>query len=216
MMLGMKAGWIAIACAVITGVGVALYSVNSHTFDNPSLIETRSPQGTYTVSFELKAGEADAVGLFTEFVKLKVTKSSQTFFEKDPFFAGRALEPHFKGAYPVIEWINDSSLRMGGNLASQPFRDEIKLINKTQEKLDVVEIFYGKYERFLIFDLEPELTLTLPASPQVSNGLPLAATVIYEATNFSTKQKRTKVIENFQRKNASEGPLKPVVEIVND
>ena len=92
----------------------------------------------------------------------------------------------------------------------------IKLINKTKEKLDVVEIFYGKYERFLIFDLEPQLTLTLPASPEVSNSLPLAATLIYEATNFSTKRKRTKMIENFQRKNASEGPLKLVVEIVDD
>lgn len=90
-----------------------------------------------------------------------MTKSSQTFFVKDPFFRGGSLDEHFKGAYPVIEWINDSSLRMGGNLASQPFRDEIKLINKTKEKLDIVEIFYGKYERFLIFDLEPELTLTL-------------------------------------------------------
>lgn len=70
--------------------------------------------------------------------------------------------------------------------------------------------------RNLIFDLEPQLTLTLPASPEVSNSLPLAATLIYEATNFSTKRKRTKMIENFQRKNASEGPLKLVVEIVDD
>jgi len=60
----MKAGWIAIACAVIMGVGVALYSVNSHTFDDPSVIETRSPQGTYTVLFELKAEEPNAMGWF--------------------------------------------------------------------------------------------------------------------------------------------------------
>jgi hypothetical protein len=215
MMLGMKIG-VAILCAVIVGVGVALYSANSRIFDDRSVVQTKSPQSTYTVLFELKPGEANGLGWSTEFVKLKVTKGSQIFFEKDPFFAGRELEPHFKGAYPVLEWINDSSLRMGSDLASQPFRDEIKLINKTKEKLDVVEIFYGKYERFLIFDLEPQVTLTLPASPQVSNNLPLAATVIYEATNFSTQRKRTKMIENFQRKDASEGPLKSVVKIVDD
>jgi hypothetical protein len=105
---------------------------------------------------------------------------------------------------------------MGGDLASQPFRDEIKVINKTKEKLDVVEIFYGRYERFLIFELEPQRTLTLPASPQVTNGLPLAATIVYEATNFSTKRMRTKMIESVQRKNSSEGPLKSVVEIVDE
>jgi hypothetical protein len=214
-MLSIKTGWIAIICAVILGVGVVLYSVKSSTADDPSVIETRSPQATYTVVFELKAGEANSLG-FTEVVKLTVTKGSQTFFVKDPFFGAGSLEAHFKGAHPVIEWINDSSVRMGGDLASQPFRDEIKVINKTKEKLDVVEIFYGRYERFLIFELEPQRTLTLPASPQVTNGLPLAATIVYEATNFSTKRMRTKMIESVQRKNSSEGPLKSVVEIVDE
>ena len=98
-MLGMKIGLV-VLCAVIVSVGVALYSANSRTFDDRSVVETSSPQGTYTVLFELKPGEANALGWST-----------------------------------------------------------------------VVEIFYGKHERFLIFDLEPQVTLTLLASPQVSNNL---------------------------------------------
>lgn len=212
----MKIGWVAIICAMTVGVGGALYSAEFQTLNDRSIVKTRSPQGTYTVLFELKPGKTNSLGFFTEFVKLKVTKGSQVFFVKDPFFAGRELELHFKGAYPVIEWVNDFSLRLGRDLASQPFRDEIELINKTKEKLDVVEIFYGKYERFLIFDLDPQITLTLHASPQVSDNLPLAATLIYEATKFSTKRKRAKMIHLVQRDDASEGPLKSVVEIVDD
>lgn len=159
--------------------------------------------------------DANSLGFFGEFVKLTVTRHHDVFFVKDPFFRGGQLELHFKGAYPAIEWVNNFSLRMGGDVASQPFRDEIKLINKTEEKLDVVEIFYGRYERFLIFDFEPQATLTLPASPQFSINQPAAANVIYEATSLSTGHKRANIIETVQRKSASDGPLKTTVEIVD-
>ena len=214
-MLKLKTRVLAFICVLSVGAAVALYSATSRNSEHDPIVETRSPQGTYTVLFERKTGAANSLGFFAEFVKLTVTRNHDIFFVKDPFFGGGKLELHFKGAYPVIQWVNDFSLRMGGDVASQPFRDEIKLINKTGEKLDVVEIFYGRYERFLIFDFEPQANLTLPASPQFSVNLPAAANVIYEATTLSTGHKRSKIIENVQRKSASDGPLKTVVEIVD-
>ena len=212
-MLKFKTRVLSLICLLTVGAAVALYSATSRSPERDSIVETRSPQGTYTVLFERRKGAANALGFFPEFVKLTVTRNHDLFFVKDPFFGGGKLELHFKGAYPVIEWVNDFSLRMGGDLASQPFRDEINLINKTEEKLDVVEIFYGRYERFLIFDLEPQATLTLLASPQFSVNQPPAANVIYEATSLSTGHKRSNIIENVQRKSASDGPLKTAVEI---
>lgn len=213
-MLTWKIKTFVVIVIVIIGIAVSLYAYSA-TVNGDFSIETRSPHGTFRVVFEGQTSGLNSRSsqFLSEKVSLKVFKGQKLYFTKDPFFGGDALEMHFKGAYPTIEWINDSVLRMGGNTSAQPFLDEIKISNNTEEKLGVVEVFYGRYERFLLFDFDPGTSLTLSASPQFSVGMPPASTVIYKATNLASRQAALRMIKLKERNTASDGPLRIAVEI---
>lgn len=211
----MKLRSVAIASIVIGGAAITLLASYIAVISHDFRIETQSPQRTYQVTFDGKAEARNSgtIEFSTERVKLTVLKAGKEYYVKDPFFGEGTLGLHFKAAYPVIEWINDFTIRMGGDLSSQPFHDEIRVLNETKETLGVVEIFYGRYERFLIFDFAPGTSLTLSASPQFSVNLPPASTVIYRATNLGTRQERMGTVEGRKRKTPSEGPIKTTIEI---
>jgi hypothetical protein len=208
----------ALSSILISAAAISLCAVYSvGTLRDEFKIETTSPQGTYRVTFEGKTNPriSPLAEFSSERVKLSVIKAQEIYFVKDPFFGEGALDRHFRGAFPVIEWLNDSALRLGGNLSEQPFHDEIELSNGTKENLGIVEVFYGKYERFLIFDFAPGRHLMLSASPQFSVNLPPASTVIYKATNLATGRERVRMVEGIKRKTPSEGAAKIVVEITD-
>ena len=170
-------------------------------------IETRSPTGTYTLLFEGKIRRTATVAGSSEVVKLTVKKGETTYFVKDPFFGEKGLGPHFRGKYPVLEWLNDSAIRLGEEVSSQPYSDRIRIFNSTNETLSAVEIFYTN-ERFLILDFKPEAQLVLSASPQFRfDSTSPASTVVYRALNLTTNRERQGMIEGPQRKHPSEGPL---------
>ena len=174
--------------------------------------ETTSPRGTYRAVFEGKTAPRGAL-FQNERVKLTVTREQKPFFNKDPFFGEDGLDTHFRGAYPVIQWINDFTLRMGGDLSDQPFHDELNISNRTDEKIDVLEIFYGRDERFLVFDLEPGKSLRVFASPQFSVSLPPASTAICRTYNLAKRTERVETVEGRKRKQSSEGPLSLQIQI---
>jgi hypothetical protein len=174
--------------------------------------ETTSPQGTYKAVFEGKTAPRNGLSQ-NERVRLTVTREQKPFFNKDPFFGEDGLDAHFTGAYPVIEWVNDFTLRMGGDLSAQPFHDELNVSNRTDERIDVLEIFYGRYERFLVFDLEPGKSLRIFASPQFSVSLPPASSAIYKTYNLAKRTDRVETVEGRKRQGSSEGPLSLQIQI---
>jgi hypothetical protein len=169
-------------------------------------IETRSPKGTYTLLFEGETSKTPTIAGVSEMVKLTVVKGQATYFVKDPFFGEKGLGSHFRDVYPQLEWLNDSAIRLGKDVSSEPYLDRITVLNSTKETLSVVEIFYGRSERFLILDFEPGAELVLSPSPQFGVHSSPARTVTYRALNLANRE-RQGMIEGQQRKHPSEGPL---------
>ena len=202
----MRPKTLALLGLLIVLLGLSFALAYSSSDEDDLYIETRSPKGTNTLIFEGKTSRTSTIAGSSEMVKLTVVKGEATYFVKDPFFGEKGFGPHFRGTYPVLEWLNDSAIRLGKDLSAQPYSDRVMILNSTRETLSVVEIFYGK-ERFLILDLEPEAQLVLSPSPQFEFDSSAATTVIYRALNLATNRVRQGIIEARQRKNPSEGPL---------
>lgn len=207
---------IAFAGSLIIALAASVLALYSTFWQDDFTITTRSPSGTYTLVFEGKTTPNDTLAGSSEMVKLTVRKGETVYFVKDPFFGEKGLDPHFRGAYSNIEWFGDSILRLGrGGLSSQPFRDQITIFNATREKLPVVEVFYGRYQRFLIFDLESRGKLLLPASPEFGLIEASPSTVIYTAVNPTSNRHVQGRVEAPKRQNPSEG-LDIIVTIRDD
>lgn len=202
----MRPRTVALAAVLIMLLGLS-FSLAYSLFDEDDLfIETRSPMGTYTLLFEGKISRTSTIAGSSEVVKLTVKRDGATYFVKDPFFGEPGLGPHFRGKYPVLEWLNDSAIRLGEEVSSQPYFDRIRVVNSTKETLSLVEIFYIN-ERFLILDFESEAQLVLSASPQFRSDSTPAPTVAYRALNLTTKRERQGMVEGRKRKHPTEGPL---------
>lgn len=76
--------------------------------------------------------------------------------------------------------MSDTALRLGDNTSSQPFTDDVVVSNHTGQPLKFLSLRYGKYERFLVFDLDAGAVLKLRASPQFNREWP-ASSVFYRA-----------------------------------
>jgi hypothetical protein len=208
---------IIVIAVLLTGIIVSLVVAYScGVLADDFIIETRSITGTYQVTFQSHCKDRRPTFGCAEIVKMTVLKDGQLFFSKEPFFGEGPFGIHFKGAYPVIEWPDKNILRLGSSLSEQPVLDTIELWNRTGENLDVVEVFYGRYERFVIFDFAPEAKIDLVASPQFTTNLPPASTVIYKATNLTRRRELVRMVEGKKRASKSEGPLKILVEIIDN
>jgi hypothetical protein len=161
-------------------ISVLLCSSCAWMWNNDFKIETTSPQGTYRLIFEGRKEPPDGY-LQSETVRLKVMKGEDVFFTKDPFFKEDSLDPHFRDLFPLLQWFDDSTLRMGEELSQQPFSDEITIYNRADEEFDVVEISYGRDERFLIFDFAPGTKVELKASPHFKSQWGAASHLFYKA-----------------------------------
>lgn len=197
-------------------VGLSVLGIHSSCLQDDFKITTQSPKGTYTLVFEGKKTPTDTIAGSYEMVKLTVLKGDTVYFVKDPFFGEKGLDLHFRGAYPSREWVSDFALRLGGDLSSQPFRDQITVINATGEALPVVELFYGKYQRFILFDFESQAKLRLFASPEFGSAASPAWSVIYTALNPTGNLLVQGSVDGVKRQNPSEGPLDLVVTIRKD
>ena len=193
-------------------ISALLCSSCSWAVDNDFKIETKSPQGTYRLIFEGRKEPPN--GYFqSETVKLKVMKGEEVFFTKEPFFKEGSLDPHFKDLFPILQWFNDSTLRMGEELSEQPFSDELIIHNRTDEKFDVVEIFYGRDERFLLFDFAPDAKVELKAAPQFGGQWGAASHVSYYA-HAEGGRTLEGITEGQKRKSPADGAAKYSLEIV--
>jgi hypothetical protein len=116
-------------------------------------------------------------------------------------------EPTFRETKPVVEWISDSSFRMGEARSDQPFFDEINVTNETNEKLKYLSVGYGKNELFWIFDLASGASFDLRASPRFKPDGTSNYFLGYGGATWNGR-KLEGTMEQKQRKEPSDGPLR--------
>lgn len=194
--------------AAIVAIALAYHSCDRGIEFN---IETRSPKQVYVVRFSAKKTPPRALPgeFYVQDVRLVAAKGKDFVVTDDNFFHNDPYDPLFLEAYPIQEWISDSILRLG-NAEPQPFQDEITLVNRTAQALDLVVVEYGKRERFLIFDLKQGGQLKLKASPQFGKENP-ATGVFYTAyckgRSFSGSH------NEVNQRNLQGGPLRILVDV---
>lgn len=129
---------------------------------------TQSPNRRYSVQLEGTRKPPNALPgeFYVQQVKLTALKDRNVVVADPQFYSEDRYEQSFLQAFPLRQWVSDSVLRLGGD-SNQPFRDELFFLNATEEHLDLLIIQYGKYERFLVFDLNPDARIQLQASPQL-------------------------------------------------
>jgi len=106
-----------------------------------------------------------------------------------------------------VEWVGDNVLRIGRDRSDQPFNDELILSNNTAECLKYLEVDYGRFESFHVFDLAPKSQITLHASPEFKPDRSSNYFLGFGGTTQNGKRFAGKM-ERKERKSAAEGPWK--------
>lgn len=127
-------------------------------------IDKPSPNGVYRVSIESRAIKVKSSNRYSEQVRVQFFKERQ-IVHSFVWENSDQYELSFRDTAPVIEWIDNNTLRMGLDRSDQSFYDELILSNNTNEVLSHMEISYGRFESFDVFDLTPKSQITLRASP---------------------------------------------------
>jgi hypothetical protein len=169
-------------------------------------IDKASPNGVYRVKVEVRAEEAKGTRDHTEHGKFQFFKGPE-LIRKYEWEESDQYEPSFRETTPVIEWVTNRVLRMGEDRSNQPFSDELIVSNNMGEDLKYLDVSYGKYESFWVFDLEPGGQVTLQASPGFKPNGTSNYFVGYGGQTKSGKE-FAGTLENKQRKSQADGPLK--------
>lgn len=115
-------------------------------------------------------------------------------------------EPTFRESCPIIEWIDDTVLRMGGDRSDQPFYDRLIIYNNTDKRLKHIGVTYGRFESFRIFDLAPGKEITLEGSPGFKPDGTSNFWIGYGGASQDGREFHGN-IEKKQRTSPSDGPL---------
>ena len=111
----------------------------------------------------------------------------------------------------VVEWVAENVVRLGRDRSQQPFSDELSIANQTGEPISFLQVSYGRFESFRIFDLPAGSSITLAASPEFKPDGTSNHSVVYAGYIHG------RVIEGDssqkQRTSAAEGPLKFAIKI---
>jgi hypothetical protein len=169
-------------------------------------IDKPSSDGTYRVKVEVRVEGSRTAYNKSERIKFQYFKGQeiiQTYDwnNTDPF------EPSFRESMPIIEWIDRNVLLMGQDRSDQPYFDEIIVSNDTEENLKYVDVNYGRFETFWIFDLAPKSQLSLQASPRFKPDGTSNSFLSYGGVTQSGKQFKGN-LNGKERKSSAEGPLK--------
>jgi hypothetical protein len=150
-------------------------------------VDRLSPNGTYRVKVAVAVkDEGDISGHFTDQGSIKVLKGSETVYAEDWNYRDN-WDPSFIERNPVIEWVEDNVLRMGGDKSGQPFTNELIISNDTEEHLKHIGVSCGKYETFKVFDIGPRSTVVLHPSPGLHSDVSGDFSVGYGGVTLSGK-----------------------------
>jgi len=201
----------ALVTTAVASLGVSYVSQSGENYS----INKTSPNGAYRVKVEVRAEEGrETTRGYIEHVKVEFLKGQEiinSYESRNPY----QYEPTFHQAWPVIEWVSDSVLRMGQDRSDQPFYDELVLSNNTNEPIKYVGISYGRFESFWIFDLASKGQITLRASPRFKPDHSSNYFLGYSGVTESGK-KFEGTGQSKQRKGPSDGPLKLQITINNN
>jgi hypothetical protein len=154
---------------LIIGIGSVLgVTYNSQSTKNYNVDKT-SPSGTYRVKIDVRVEEeGDFRSHFTEKGRIQVLKGDETVFSREWNYRDN-WEPTFRDTNPIVEWVGNNALRMGGDNSRQSFADELLISNDTDEYLKHIGVSCGKYENFEVFDLAPGGQITVRPSPGLNS-----------------------------------------------
>jgi len=128
-------------------------------------VDKPSPTGIYRVKVAVTVkDEGDFAGHFTDQGSIQVLKGTETVYAYDWNYRDN-WDPSFIDRNPVIEWVGNNVLRMGGDNSKEPFSDELIISNETSEHVKHIGVSCGKYEHFDVFDLSPRGEVVLRPSP---------------------------------------------------
>jgi hypothetical protein len=127
-------------------------------------VRKTSPNGRYSVELKRwKERKQNGTDYLTH-VKIDYFKGTNLIFSEE-----RQDEDQFERSVDestqTMDWVAENVVRISRVLSSQPYNDQLIVLNNTGEPLKYIGVSYGKYQAFLSFDLPPKSKLILPASP---------------------------------------------------
>lgn len=172
-----------------------------------------SPNGTYRVKVEVVAEKPKGTRAYTEHGRFQFFKG-QEIIETQEWENSDRYEPSFLDTTPVIEWLADNLLRMGQDRSNQLVYDELIVSNNTDEYLKYVDVSYGTFETFFVFDLAPGSRITLQGSSGFKQGV---SGVPNSSLGYGGKTQNGRefhgALNGRERKSPADGPLKFQIDI---
>jgi hypothetical protein len=174
-------------------------------------IDKTSPSGVYHVRVESRGEKTKGTSKYTEHATVQ-------FFKRQELVYGYVWENSdqyelaFRDTASVIEWVGNNVLRMGESTSDQPFRDEVVVLNNTDESLKYIGVSYGRYESFWVFDLASKSSVVLRASPRFKPDGTFNSYLGYSGVTLSGK-KFEGTLEGKKDRFPTQGPLKLQISI---
>jgi hypothetical protein len=173
----------------------------------PYVVDKPSPQGTYRIKIELTPNPQRGSGIYerNEHLKIQYFKGQEIIatYETD---SSDDLEVPLGEGLQVVEWVAENAVRLGRDRSQQPFSDELSISNQTGEPISFLQVGYGRFESFRIFDLPAGSSITLAASPEFKPDGTSNHSLVYSGYIHG------RVIEgdlnHNQRTSPAEGPLR--------
>lgn len=170
-------------------------------------VDKLSPTGAYRVKVDVKVEEYyELMSGFHEWGKIEFFKGTEIVDSRTWDFNDN-FEMTFIEGTPVVEWLGNNVLRMGGHQTGLPFLDEVVVSNDTDEILKYVSVACAKHEVLTVFDLAPKTTVNIRSSPVWGwtdvNGS-LKYSIGYGGTSMSGK-KFSGVVDDRQRTASADG-----------
>jgi hypothetical protein len=133
---------------------------------------TASPANTYRAHFTERAETYSfpSSGHGHHEVTFTVLKAKSPIIENELLYEGGVYDDRFSELFPEHSWISDSLLRFGRKDIPQSQHDEITVANETGRTLKYLWLGAGKYERFLLFELQSASSVTLRVQAQTDEG----------------------------------------------
>lgn len=168
-------------------------------------VDKASPQGTYRIKIELSPNKGTGVHERREHLKIEYFKGQKNIgtYETD---SSDDYEVSLGEGLQVVEWVGENVVRLGRDRSQQPFSDELLISNKTGELINYLDIGYGRFQSFRIFDLPAGQTLSLSASPEFKPD----GTSNYFLSYVGNTQSGIieGVLKEKQRSSSTDGPLR--------
>lgn len=169
---------------------------------------TTSPEGTYKVEFTKRK---DAFDYYV--VVFSVSKNGQPFLVNEPTGSSEGLtDPLFTDEYPDHVWLSNCTLRLGVKERFAERQDEIRVTNDTRRVLSYVRV--DTRDKYLVFDLQPGATITLPAYDPPVRGVETKYLAVF--ATFDDGEQLPQKFASFDIRNAGDAPAHFYVSITGE